>query len=376
MKLSILRVLVPVLGMVGLAVVAQGVSAQEAQDSSIRTRVTRAPNVMSFRADGGTYLGVYIREVSSEDRERLDLPEERGALITDVPEEGPAAEAGLQSDDVVISWNGSRIESAAQLRRMVRETPAGRAIDLGYIRDGRERSVRLELAERSSDVALRPLLELHGNRLEGLNEQLGELHERLQHDLPERIRGRLHEVPAPSGGGNNFRFFIRGGRLGVGIQNLGDQLAEYFGADDGGVLVSSVSEDSPAEEAGLRAGDVIIGIGGDDVEDPGDLMEAVAEAAEGDIDIRILREGRTETLRATLPERDERSGNSFYFGPQSMNLEIPFGEGAFSLDWNDGEMVDIQIPELHFDFDMPDIHVPDVDVHVAPRGGSGNVVST
>lgn len=374
MKQSILRVLVPVLGMVGLALVVQGVSAQETQDSGVRSRVARAPSVMSFRSSGGTYLGVYIREVSAEDRERLDLPEERGALITDVPEEGPADDAGLQADDVVISWNGSRIESAAQLRRMVGETPAGRTIDLGYIRDGRERSVRVELAERSGDVALGRVMELHGNRLEGLNEQLGELQGRLQHDLPGRIRGRLHEVPTPDG--DNFRFFIRGGRLGVGIQNLGDQLAEYFGAEDGGVLVSSVSEDSPAEAAGLKAGDVIIGVGGDDVEDPGDLMEAIAEAEEGDIDIRILRDRRTQTLRATLPERDERFGNSFYFGPRAMNLEIPFGEGAFSLNWNDGELLDIQIPEMHFDFDMPEIDIPDFDVHVAPRGGSGNVVST
>lgn len=344
MKQSILRVLVPVLGMIGLALVVQGVSAQETQDSGVRSRVTQAPNVMSFRSSGGTYLGVYISEVSSEDRERLDLPEERGALITDVPEEGPASEAGLQADDVIISWNGSRIESAAQLSRMVGETPAGRAIDLGYIRDGRERSVRVELAERSMDGALRPLLELRGNRLEGMNERLGELHERLQ--------GRLHEMPAPDG---NFRFFVRGGRLGAGIQNLGDQLAEYFGADDGGVLVTSVSEDSPAEEAGLRAGDVIIAVDGDDVDDPGDLMEAIAEAEEGDIEIRILRDRRTQTLRATLPERDERSGRSFYFGPQSMNLEIP---------------------DFHFDFDMPEIDIPDFEVHVAPRGGSGSAVST
>ena len=373
MKKSILRVLVPVLGMIGLALVVQGVSAQETQDEGVRSRVTRAPNVMTYSTGGGTYLGVYIREVSSEDVERLGLPEERGALITEVPEEGPASEAGLQADDVIVSWNGSRIESAAQLRRMVRETPAGRTIDIGYIRDGRERSVRVELAERSTGVVLRRLTESDGDRFEGLNERLGQLHERLQ-ELPGGIRGRLHEAPAPDGG--NFRVFMRGGRLGVGIQNLGDQLAEYFGAQDGGVLVTSVAEDSPAEAAGLKAGDVIIGAGGDEVKDFGDLMEAISEAEEGDIEIRILRDRRTQTLRATLPERDEAFGRSLYFGPQSMNLAIPFGEGAFSLDWNDEEMMNIRIPDLRFDFDMPEIDIPDFDVHVAPRAGSGSAAST
>ena len=105
-------------------------------------------------------------------------------------------------------------------------------------------------------------------------------------------------------------------------------------------------------------------------------MEAIAEAEEGDIEIRILRDRRSQTLRATLPEREERSGNAMFFGPQSMNLEFPFGEGAFTLDWHDGELMDISIPDLHFDFDMPEIHVPDADVHVAPGTGSGNVVST
>ena len=355
MKRTILRVLVPVLGLIGLALVVQGVSAQETPETDgSRTGVrTVAPNVFTFEAGSGSYLGVFIREVKTDDVSRLKLREERGALITDVSEEGPASKAGLQAEDVVISWNGSRIESAAQLSRMVRETPAGRTIDLGYLRDGRERTVGVELAERSPMAVGQFMPKMDGarNRLEGLQERLHEL-----------------RVPAPGAGGSSIRFFMRGGRLGAGIQNLGEQLAAYFGAKDGGVLVASVGEDSPAEAAGLRAGDVIIGIGGDRVEDPGDLLEGLAEADAGEIELRIIRDRKERTLRATLPEREEHSGNAFHFGPQAMELDLPFGNHAWTFDWNGEELMNIRIPDLHFDFEIPEIEIPGFEFHVEPHG--------
>ncbi len=384
MKQRILRVLVPVLGLIGLALVVQGVSAQETpQADGSRSRVAvRAPGASTFllSQNSGTYLGVFISEVSSEDVERLSLREERGALVTDMPDEGPASDAGIQTDDVIVSWNGSRIESAAQLRRMVRETPAGRGVDIGYIRDGRDRTVSIELADRSPQVVrLQPQMEEMRHRLEGLRElqegragELRELQEGRAGELHERL-GRLREFQfAPRSGGGGFQFFMRGGRLGVGIQNLSDQLAEYFGADDGGVLVTSVSEDSPAEAAGLRAGDVIIGVGGDSVEDPGDLMEAIGEADEGEIEIRILRDRSQRTLRATLPEQEDffRSGNGVFFGPDAMGMNFPFGDDGFVLDWSDGEHMNIQIPDLHFDFEMPDIDIEGFDFEVGPHSVS------
>lgn len=372
MKLTILRVLIPMLGLVGLALVVQGVSAQETPESDAsRARVAvRAPTAFSFSTNSGTYLGVFIREVTADDAERLGLAEERGALIADMPDEGPASEAGIRTDDVIVSWNGSRIESAAQLRRMVRETPAGRSVDIGYIRDGRERTVSVELADRSPSISrFGPQMEGMRQQLEGLRgmqeSRAGELHERLG------MLREFHVAPTPGGGGGGFRFFMQGGRLGVGIQNLGDQLAEYFGADDGGVLVTSVNEDSPAEAAGLRAGDVIIGVGGDSVDGPGDLMDTIADADEGEIEIRILRDRSERTLRATLPERTNdfnfRSGNAVFFGPDAMNFSIPFGDDAFVLDWTDGGLMNIQIPDLHFNFEMPDFEIPEFNFEVAPH---------
>lgn len=328
------RVLIPMLAMVTLAFVVKGVAAQEqeapGEPPAPMARVAPAPPaLMSLRmTNSGSYLGVYIREVTDDDVDRLDLGEERGALVTDVPDEGPAAEAGFQADDVIVSWNGARVESAAQLRRLVGETPAGRSVDLGYVRDGGQRTATIELGDRSSSVTRwSPRGELGADVRGRLEESLGD------------ARFHLREL---RDGHGDFRMFMRGGRLGVGIQNLGDQLAEYFGADDGGVLVTSVREDSPAADAGLRAGDVIVRVDGEPVSDPGDLMREITGAEAGEIELRVLRERQERTIRATLPERAEgirelRSGNGYFFAP---------GMGSFEFEMP-------PLPELDFVFPEP-----------------------
>ena len=89
------------------------------------------------------------------------------------------------------------------------------------------------------------------------------------------------------------------GRLGVQLGELPPQLAEYFGAGDGGVLVSSVTADSAAAKAGLKAGDVITSINGDRVRDSDDLIDELRDV-EGDVTIGIVRDKKASSLKATL----------------------------------------------------------------------------
>src|SRR5882762_6095075 len=84
----------------------------------------------------GGFLGVELGEINSEVVQRLKLREERGALIEGVTSGSSAAQAGLQKDDVIVKWDGESIESARELSRHLRETPAGRTVRLGVLRGG------------------------------------------------------------------------------------------------------------------------------------------------------------------------------------------------------------------------------------------------
>jgi membrane-associated protease RseP (regulator of RpoE activity) len=121
---------------------------------------------------------------------------------------------------------------------------------------------------------------------------------------------------------------MRGGRLGVGIQGLEPQLAEYFGLGDRtGVLITTVKDDSPAAKAGLKAGDVIIAVDGDEVEGVGDVSRLLWGADAGPAEIRILRDRKERTVTVELPENEStwHSGdgelNGFFFGPGESDAD-------------------------------------------------------
>src|SRR5580698_3949933 len=105
---------------------------------------------------GSAYLGGDIADVSAERLGALKLKEEHGAEITMVDEDAPAGKAGLHEHDVVLSLNGTAIDSAAQLRRMIKETPAGRVVALGISRDGQPMTIKVQLADRHKSMAWEP----------------------------------------------------------------------------------------------------------------------------------------------------------------------------------------------------------------------------
>lgn len=339
------------LGAVGLA---GTLAAQEKADAgTVRSYVLTT-------GGSGSYLGVSIGEVTPETVTELGLREERGVLIQNVGDDTPASRAGLVESDVIVSWNGTDIEGTVQLRRFLSETPAGRTVQMGVIRDRGQRSVSVELGERNlySGVHVSPDMAVRGR------------------ELGERIRRSVRVMPQMRG----LSFLTRGGRMGASVQSLDGQLAEYFGLNDrSGVLVTSVGEESPAAEAGLQAGDVILSVGGESVEDPGDLIRAIMGADEGSASIGILRDKRERTLTVELPESDlkwksdDGEAHGFFFrdGEGDEPLIEFFGQGDF-------EDLNIQVApfEGNFEFFAPSMpHIfefqdgfGDGAVHVTPGG--------
>src|SRR6202453_2335895 len=217
------------------------------------------------------YLGVDIADVSAERLDALKLKEEYGAEITMVDGDAPAAKAGLQVHDVVLSLNGTAIESAAQLRRMIKETPAGRVVSLGISRDGQPMTIKVQLADRHKSMAWAP------KNFE------------YKFDLPVSV------VVVHSSA-----------RSGLMVENITAQLGDFFGVKDGkGVLVRSVEKGSNGEKSGFRAGDVVVKVNGQPVHDTSDFTHVLRSSSGSTATITVMRDKREQTLTLTLPEKKD-----------------------------------------------------------------------
>src|SRR5580700_1387674 len=100
---------------------------------------------------GSSYLGVDTRDITPDRLGVLKLKDERGVEVTMVDQDAPAGKAGLKEHDVILTVNGTEVESVEQLRRVIRETPPGRLVTLGLSRDGQPLTVKVQLADRKTN---------------------------------------------------------------------------------------------------------------------------------------------------------------------------------------------------------------------------------
>ena len=233
----------------------------------------------------GAQIGVSVHDADDESRKSGG-----GAVIVDdVQADSPAAKAGIKVGDALAEFDGERVRSVRQFTRLVQETPVGRTVQAVLARNGQRVTVSVT-PERASNVVL------GGNF--------------------DMLRRSLPAVPAvppapatprpPSLPGFEFGFRYGGGRLGISVEDLTDQLSEYFGVKEG-VLVRSVTEGSVAAKAGLKAGDVITGVNGTHVNDPSDVNRAIERLSDGaDITLDIVRDRKAQTLKGKLEPRQDR----------------------------------------------------------------------
>lgn len=284
-----------VLGVVLAAGVAASVSSLVAQAPAPQVEKPVRPRVMML--DGrGAQLGVMVNDLSADELKTLGSAP-GGVRIEEVDQESPAAKAGLREGDIVIEVDGDRVRSARQFSRLIQETPAGRSVALGIVRDGQRQSISVTPEARAFGLGW------DSDRIErDFGRSLRELEPRLR-EIEPRLREFRYNGPM------DFNFDLVPGwssprsRLGVQLEELTPQLAEYFGAKTGGVLVSSIHSGSPAEKAGLKAGDVITSINGDAVRDSEDVIDELRAVEGQDVTIGILREKKESSVKATLEAR-------------------------------------------------------------------------
>jgi serine protease Do len=239
----------------------------------------------SEEGGGSAYLGVDIDDVTADRLAELKLKEEGGAEVTMVDQDAPAGKAGVHEHDVIVSLNGTAIESAAQLRRMIKETPAGRVVSLGISRDGQAMTIKVQLADRHKSMAWEPNINVEIPKIEI---------PKMDFDLPVSVVV-VHQMA----------------RSGLMVENLSPQLGDFFGVKDGkGVLVRSVDKGSRGEKAGFRAGDVVVKVNNQPVHDTSDFTHAIRSTSGTTAAVTVMRDKREQNLTLTLPAKKD-SGSLF-----------------------------------------------------------------
>lgn len=247
-------------------------------------------------AEGQAYLGVKLQDLTPSMAKALQLDDRPGVMINEVITGGPAQKAGLVEGDVILHLNGQAVSDYAALSESLRAFAPDQTASLLVLRDGKQKTVEVELGKRENLDDLKEL-----EKLENLPWPEGE--------NPHVYFYGNREGDGDSENDGEHRIIIRTmdddrGWLGVKLDALNGQLGEYFGVKDGtGVLVTEVVEDGPAAKAGLQAGDVIVKVGDADVASPDALHEALAGTKAGDErTVQVLRKGSRQTVNVKLGE--------------------------------------------------------------------------
>ena len=234
---------------------------------------------------GGGFLGTLIEDIDASLAEKLNLPEERGAALVRILPDTPAEAAGLQNHDVVTGWNGTRVESARQFSRMVKETPPGRTVHLQIVRNGAPTTLDVDIGSHPGT---------------GVNRSFGWVPDPNAHAWAPQPTTPPRPLPAPDLRGLREPAPFGRPRLGIRMAPLTDQLEAFFGLQDRtGVLITSVMDGSVADRADLKAGDVIVAVDETDVTSLADVQHSV-NLADGLTDITVVRDGRQRIVEVNF----------------------------------------------------------------------------
>ena len=276
------------------------------------------------RSDQAGFLGVNLQDLSPDLKDSYGY-DGNGVVVSSVVPDSPADKIGIQEGDIITRFNDLAVNNADQLTARVRAMSPGTRANVTVWRDGKSVDLgRAEIGSMSDNEAWGPRVYRYDSR------------------APRAPRPpeppRAHRAPMPPDGhdmdgdlqdlGPRVRALVGSlgrGRLGVETRDLDEDLGSYFGAPDGkGVLVLRVVDDTPADRAGLKAGDVILSVDGDRIGDTDELRGALRDKPAGDVELRVRRKGAERTVRATLEK------------PMEVNEWLGHGNGNW-MGWMDDD---------------------------------------
>lgn len=245
----------------------------------------RRGDVVTVQRAGTSYLGIGALDITSERAKALNLKDDRGVEVDHVEEDSPAAKAGMKQGDVVLEYNGEKVEGTEQFIRLVRETPPGRQVKVVVWRNGADQSLTVTVGARKN-----MLIETPGGPV----------------TVPAIPPMPPIEIP-------HFEMSWQTPLLGIEGESLGSQsqLADFFGVKDG-VLVRSVIKNSAAEKAGLKAGDVIVKVEDADVANTREITSALrSNRSKNTFTLTVVRNKKEMPVTVTIPDRSGRSSRTW-----------------------------------------------------------------
>jgi serine protease Do len=253
---------------IALPALAQTTTRQRPRSMTLRRPVSRG------------YLGVGVIELTDDRVKALNLKDDHGVEVKHVGENSPAAKAGLKEGDVILEVNGKAIEDVDQFIRSIIETQPGAKVDLTVWRNGRNETMSATVESRPANLFV-----------------FG------APDLPDSPLPPMPPMPQLPLNGDNLFSVPPGNSARVGFEGetLSPQLAEYFGVKEG-VLVRSVTAKTPAERAGLKAGDVVVKVNGTPVTSPREISGLVRAGRGKTVSFTVMRNKKEISLRVQIAE--------------------------------------------------------------------------
>jgi len=201
------------------------------------------------------WLGVVIQDISPEIAQSFGLKESKGALVGDVLKDGPAEKAGIQRGDVIVSFDGKPTENVITLRNVVAGTDVNKKVQVVVIREGKEKTLEATIGDQ--DV------------------------------------GMVASAKEPAESSK---------KSGLTVQELTADIAKQLGYENAtGVIVSDVESNSPAEDAGLRRGDLIQEINRQSIKTMADYNKVISEINEKDGFLLLVRRGENTSYVVVRP---------------------------------------------------------------------------
>jgi serine protease Do len=195
------------------------------------------------------FIGVSIQEITPQLVQAFGLRDTKGALVGDVVQGGPADQAGVKRGDVIITFSGTPVRSANDLPMIVAGTPVGKTVPMTFVRDGKDVTVQVHVQE-----------------------------------LKEQKAGRLQGQETPESYGE----------LGLSISNITTAMQQQLGLKEkGGVIVVSVKDGSPASDAGIERGDVILSIDRKTVNNVNEFKTIITASKKGEPLLLLIKREST-----------------------------------------------------------------------------------